>query len=75
MQTGEARPYTTGSVTSADGTRVGYRRFGRGPGVVLVHGGMQAAQNFSALAVELSDAFTVVVPDRRGRGLSGFRGS
>ncbi len=32
---------------------------------------MQAAQNFTKLAVTLSDAFTVYVPDRRGRGSSG----
>jgi pimeloyl-ACP methyl ester carboxylesterase len=44
---------------------------GRGPGVVLVHGGMQAAQNFTKLATVLADTFTVYVPDRRGRGLSG----
>jgi pimeloyl-ACP methyl ester carboxylesterase len=63
--------YATGSVTSADGTTVGYRRFGHGPGVVLVHGGMQAAQSFTKLARALADTFTVYVPDRRGRGLSG----
>jgi pimeloyl-ACP methyl ester carboxylesterase len=64
-------PYATGAVTSADGTTIGYRRFGHGPGVVLVHGGMQAAQNFTKLALALADTFTVYVPDRRGRGLSG----
>ena len=63
--------YAPGSVTSADGTTIGYRRFGHGPGVVLVHGGMQAAQNFTKLALALADTFTVYVPDRRGRGRSG----
>ena len=42
--------YSTGSVTSADGTRIGYRQVGRGPGLVLVHGGGQAAQNLMQLA-------------------------
>jgi hypothetical protein len=28
------RPYTIGSVTSADGTIIGYRQFGRGPELV-----------------------------------------
>jgi pimeloyl-ACP methyl ester carboxylesterase len=32
---------------------------------------MMASQNFGKLAVALSDGFTVYVPDRRGRGLSG----
>lgn len=63
--------YTTGSVISKDGTTIGYRQFGGGPGVVLLHGGMQASQNFMRLAGALADAFTVYVPDRRGRGLSG----
>jgi pimeloyl-ACP methyl ester carboxylesterase len=66
--------YTTGAVASEDGTTIGYRQLGHGPGVVLVHGGMQAAQNFMKLAAALSDAFTVYVPNRRGRGSSGPHG-
>ncbi|MEU1641010.1 alpha/beta hydrolase, partial [Nonomuraea sp. NPDC005701] len=58
-------------VRSADGTTIGYRRSGRGPGLILVHGGMQASQHFTKLAAALSTEFTVYVPDRRGRGLSG----
>jgi pimeloyl-ACP methyl ester carboxylesterase len=61
-----------GTVTSADGTAVGFRRYGgAGPAVILVHGGAQAAQNFGRLAAELAGGFTVYVPDRRGRGTSG----
>lgn len=63
--------YTTGSVTSVDGTTIGYRQLGRGPGVVLLHGAMSSAHNHMQLAEALADAFTVYVPDRRGRGLSG----
>ena len=63
--------YSSGSVTSADGTRIGYRKLGRGPGLVLVHGGGQAAQNLMQLACSLSNEFTVCIPDRRGRGSSG----
>jgi pimeloyl-ACP methyl ester carboxylesterase len=62
--------YTTGSVTSFDGTLIGYRQYGSGPGLVLVQGAMGSAHNFSQLAKALSDTFTVYVPDRRGRGLS-----
>jgi len=57
-----------GLVRSADGTTIGYRRVGHGPGVVLVHGGGQASQNLMTLARELSDVY---VPDWRGRGMSG----
>ena len=63
--------YTKGSVRSADGTSIGYRQLGHGPGVILVHGGMQASQDLMKLATELSGQFTIYVPDRRGRGLSG----
>jgi pimeloyl-ACP methyl ester carboxylesterase len=67
--------YETSSVTSRDGTAIGYRRLGHGPGVIAVHGGMQAAQNLMKLAEALVDSFTVYLPDRRGRGLSGPPGS
>ena len=63
--------YTTGSVTSKDGTKIGYRQMGSGPGIILVHGGVNASQHFMKLGAALSDAFTVYIPDRRGRGLSG----
>lgn len=64
-------PYTTGSVTSRDGTTIGYRQLGHGPGLVLLHGAMESAQSHMQLAGALADAFTVYLPDRRGRGLSG----
>ena len=63
--------FTTESLRSADGNVLGYRRLGSGPGLILLHGGMMAAQNFMRLAELLSDSFTVYVPDRRGRGSSG----
>src|SRR6185437_9304493 len=63
--------YTTGAVTSRDGTMIGYRQIGHGPGVVLLHGAMESAQSHMRLAEALADAFTVYLPDRRGRGLSG----
>jgi pimeloyl-ACP methyl ester carboxylesterase len=63
-----------GRVSSADGTTIGYRHGGRGPGLILVHGGMLASQHFTKLAAALSADHTVYVPDRRGRGLSGPHG-
>jgi pimeloyl-ACP methyl ester carboxylesterase len=65
---------TTDSVISADGTVIGYRQMGSGPALILVHGGMQASQNFVKLAETLADTFTVYVVDRRGRGMSGGYG-
>jgi len=62
--------YETSSLTSRDGTSIGYRQLGHGPGVVLVQGAMGSAHNFMELAAGLSDTFTAYLPDRRGRGLS-----
>jgi pimeloyl-ACP methyl ester carboxylesterase len=63
--------YRTGFVTSKDGTTIGYRQFGHGPGIVVLHGAAESAQSHMQLAEALSDAYTVYLPDRRGRGLSG----
>jgi pimeloyl-ACP methyl ester carboxylesterase len=63
--------YMTGSVTSTDGTVIGYRQLGSGPGVILLHGAVSSSQLFMKLGTALSDSFTVYIPDRRGRGLSG----
>jgi pimeloyl-ACP methyl ester carboxylesterase len=65
------RQHVTNSVRSKDGTTIGYRQYGHGPGLVLVQGAMGTAQNFIELGEALADDFTVYIPDRRGRGLSG----
>ncbi len=52
----------------------GYRQLGHGPGVVLLHGIMESGQSHTQLAEELAGDFTVYLPDRRGRGLSGPHG-
>jgi len=59
------------TVTSRDGTEIGYRRFGSGPALVLLHGSASSSAHHVELAGLLADAFSVIVPDRRGRGLSG----
>ncbi|MDD4969260.1 MAG: alpha/beta hydrolase [Paludibacter sp.] len=59
---------------SKDGTKIGYRQIGTGPGLIICHGGGRISQNYEKLALALSDRFTVYVPDRRGRGLSGQEG-
>ena len=67
----ESASFSTGSVISADGTRIGYRQLGQGPGLVLTHGSMQSAASHLGLAAALADVFTIYLPDRRGRGMSG----
>lgn len=63
--------YAKSAVISKDGTSIGYRQLGQGPGVVLQHGGALASQHYMKLAAALADQFTVYLPDRRGRGMSG----
>ncbi|MBX3065938.1 MAG: alpha/beta hydrolase [Anaerolineae bacterium] len=70
LATISAPTYKTATVTSKDGTSIGYRQFGQGPGIVLVQGTMGTAHNFLQLAELLAESFTVYTPDRRGRGLS-----
>ncbi|MEV0232740.1 alpha/beta hydrolase [Nonomuraea sp. NPDC050786] len=62
---------TLDAVTSKDGTRIAYQRLGQGPGLVLLHGTMQAGRSNIELAQALARDFTCYVPDRRGRGDSG----
>lgn len=65
---------TSRTVTSADGTPIGYRVTGSGPAVVVVPGNNRMAHNYDHLAEDLADAFTVCVIERRGRGVSGPQG-
>ncbi|WP_454818121.1 alpha/beta fold hydrolase [Labrys neptuniae] len=63
--------WTVGHAVSRDGTIIGYRQVGAGPSLVLLAGAMQSSRNFTQLGELLADRFTLHLPDRRGRGLSG----
>ena len=71
MNRQSADTFSTGQVTSADGTTIGYRQLGSGPGLLILHGGALSGRSYRRLAAQLADDFTVYLPDRRGRGLSG----
>lgn len=61
-------------VRSADGTEIAFDRSGAGPAVILVGGALQYRsfdQPTRQLAQLLSESFTVLHYDRRGRGDSG----
>jgi pimeloyl-ACP methyl ester carboxylesterase len=68
----DAPEYEANFVTSKDGTLVGYRQLGHGPGVIMLHGAMESAHSHTRLAEALADAFTVYLPERRGHNLSGL---
>ncbi|RCG30212.1 alpha/beta hydrolase [Sphaerisporangium album] len=59
------------TVTSADGTAIGYQSMGSGPGLIVVGGALQTSDDYLTLASVLAGSFTVHVVDRRGRGASG----
>jgi pimeloyl-ACP methyl ester carboxylesterase len=59
------------TVTSKDGTTIGFDRLGSGPPVVLVCGGSVDRTADAPLAKELASDLTVFNYDRRGRGGSG----
>lgn len=63
--------YSKKAVTSKDGTTIGFRQLGHGPAVVILHGGALASQHYMKLGTALAETFTVCIPDRRGRGMSG----
>lgn len=58
------------TVTSKDGTTIAYERSGTGPTVVLVASALSDRSDTKRLAALLSEHFTVVNYDRRGRGRS-----
>jgi pimeloyl-ACP methyl ester carboxylesterase len=62
--------FTNHSVISKDGTQIGYQSIGRGPGILFIQGSMGTIENFTQLAQELADSFTIYLPERRGRGIS-----
>jgi pimeloyl-ACP methyl ester carboxylesterase len=58
----------TAYATSADGTRIGFDRLGRGSPLVLIGGILGDRQRMAELASTLAARFDVVNYDRRGRG-------
>jgi pimeloyl-ACP methyl ester carboxylesterase len=58
------------TVKSADGTAIAYDQIGQGPVLIVCVGAFCTRHTFAALA-ELTQRFTVVTYDRRGRGDSG----
>lgn len=55
-------------VRARDGVRIHYRRLGKGPGMVLLHGFPQTGHMWRKVFPALAERFTVVAPDLRGYG-------
>jgi len=59
---------------SRDGTVIAYEQSGRGPALILVSAALADRSGNRRIAQSLSDQFTVINYDRRGRGASGDTG-
>jgi pimeloyl-ACP methyl ester carboxylesterase len=57
--------------TSSDGTTIGWRQLGTGPAIVVTHGAISTGEPWLPVAHALADEYTMLLVDRRGRGLSG----
>jgi pimeloyl-ACP methyl ester carboxylesterase len=62
------------TVTSRDGTVIGYESVGEGEGVLVVGGAWRTARDYLTFGRALADSFAVHLIDRRGRGGSGPQG-
>ncbi|WP_159883504.1 alpha/beta fold hydrolase [Paenibacillus puerhi] len=62
--------YIERTFTSADGATIAYKSVGTGPNVIVIPGTLSVAGDYSYLARELSQHYTVNVLERRGRGHS-----
>ncbi|MBT2655845.1 alpha/beta hydrolase [Bacillus sp. ISL-18] len=62
------------TVSSHDGTTIGYRSLGEGPGILIIHGAFSDSEDYTELAKHLAQNFLVHIMDRRGRGMSGAQG-
>jgi pimeloyl-ACP methyl ester carboxylesterase len=58
------------TITSADGTTIGYEATGSGPPLLLVHGTTADHTRWAGILPQLQQHFTVHAMDRRGRGAS-----
>jgi pimeloyl-ACP methyl ester carboxylesterase len=58
------------TITSADGTTIGYEATGSGPPLLLVHGTTADHTRWAGILPQFQQHFTVHAMDRRGRGAS-----
>jgi uncharacterized protein YndB with AHSA1/START domain/pimeloyl-ACP methyl ester carboxylesterase len=62
---------TSATLTSADGTTIAYEKSGSGPAIIVIPNVAEDRTGVAGVAAALSESFTVINFDRRGRGASG----
>lgn len=68
---GDAPMSNLSTITSADGTTIAYRKTGSGPAIIVISNVTEDHTGMAGIATALSEHFTVISFDRRGRGASG----
>ncbi|KAB2345162.1 alpha/beta fold hydrolase [Actinomadura rudentiformis] len=68
---GETTMSGLSTVTSADGTTIAYEKTGSGPAIIVISTVAEDHTGVAGVAKALSEHFTVINFDRRGRGASG----
>ncbi|MFG3720947.1 alpha/beta fold hydrolase [Streptomyces massasporeus] len=68
-----SEPQPDSRFVAVEGLQIHYKRAGRGPALVLLHGSASSLQHFDRAAALLSDSFDVIRPDLPGFGLTGPR--
>ncbi|WNM33595.1 alpha/beta hydrolase [Streptomyces sp. Li-HN-5-11] len=68
-----SEPQPDSRFVAVDGLRIHYKRAGRGPALVLLHGSASSLQHFDRVAGLLEESFDVIRPDLPGFGLTGPR--
>ena len=59
------------TIISTDGTTIAYEKIGSGPAIVVIHNVAEDRTAVAGIVKALSEHFTVISYDRRGRGASG----
>jgi pimeloyl-ACP methyl ester carboxylesterase len=59
------------TVTTADDTEIAFERYGDGPPLIALHGSAATGESLQPIVSQLAADYTVIVPNRRGRGASG----
>ena len=62
-------------ISTAVCSQLYYRKMGYGPGLVLIHGFPSDGEIWNAIQAELSESFTLLIPDLPGSGKSILEGN
>lgn len=68
-----SKPHKDSQFASVDGLRLHYKRAGKGPVVLLIHGSGSSLQGVEQVALKLARSFTTIYLDLPGCGLTGAR--